>query len=147
MRALCSTPLLLGMWLLPWLAACQLPNLDNPAPLKVRNLHPVQLTAIHPTPRAAQVQHKGEVQLGFMADWANICFLPVSGADSVTLDLEVIRSEYSFRVGLLSWASLIPGSQAAARATTAQRIGSLRLMAPTCYFSGRSRIGYLRQSL
>ncbi|MEE8142588.1 MAG: hypothetical protein V3T77_05770, partial [Planctomycetota bacterium] len=70
MSAHLGTPKLLGAVLACWLLGCQLPELHNPAPLKVRNLHPVQLTAIHPAPRAARVLPQGEVELGFMADWA-----------------------------------------------------------------------------
>ncbi len=90
---------LVGAWLLA-LAACHMNELARPAPLRTRNQHPTQLTAMHLAPRAARAVGPGRVDLGFGVDWTSLWLRPGTGLDRIELDGELVRIEPSVRIGL-----------------------------------------------
>ncbi len=80
---------------------CVATRLDDAAPLRVRNQHPAQLTAIHGTARAARATPPGAVDTRFGIDWTSLWLRPGTGSDRLVTDGEIVRAEAAVRFGLL----------------------------------------------
>lgn len=75
-------------------------SLPDSQPLGVRNLHPVQLTAIHLMPRAATREPAGRVRTEARLQGANILQADESVRDEADFDAEIYRAELITRIGL-----------------------------------------------
>jgi len=80
---------------------CVATRFDDAAPLRVRNQHPVQLTAIHGIARAARPTQPGAVDARLGLDWTSLWLRPGDGANRFEADGEVLRAEAAVRFGLL----------------------------------------------
>lgn len=79
---------------------CKGAYLVDPAPLSVRNQHPVQLTAMLANARPTSALSKGVVETGANVDWTNLWLRPGKGTDRIELDGELVRITPSVRFGL-----------------------------------------------
>lgn len=68
-------------------------------PVEARNLHPVQMTALDPTPLDPGAKGKAPV-VGIRTDWANLWLLNGKGQDAIHLDGEILRTEAFARIPL-----------------------------------------------
>ncbi|MEZ5989595.1 MAG: DUF3187 family protein [Planctomycetota bacterium] len=87
--------------LLPVLyAACRGQTLSSPAPLSMRDQHPVELTALYPKPRPFRIQEPGPHVLGLDTDWTNLWLLDESLPNDLSIDGELVRIELRLGWGL-----------------------------------------------
>ena len=96
----------LGLWglvlLLMAAAGCRSEGyrLVDPAPLAVRNQHPVQLTRMHAGPRPPRAVASGESEAELSVDWTSLWLRPGDGFDRIELDGEILRLTPTLRYGL-----------------------------------------------
>lgn len=96
-----NLPLRLALLLLsPAVAGCIATPIEHSSPLRVRNQHPAQLTAIHADARPMRAPAAGEIVGDVRLDWTSLWLLHGSGNDVVHMDGEMLRTELDFRVGL-----------------------------------------------
>lgn len=84
------------------MTGCQLPPVQQPGPLQVRNQHQVQLTTLRMGPRRARAQAPGHGEAGLALDWTNMWLLDgSSGTDTIRFDGEWLRATLRAQVGIL----------------------------------------------
>lgn len=83
------------------LAGCVAGPIERSEPLRARNQHPAQLTAIHAQPRAVRATEVGRVDVGAQLDWTSLWLRPGRGADAFTADGEIARMQIDARVGIV----------------------------------------------
>jgi len=82
------------------LPACVAAPIERSSPMRFRNQHPAQLTAIHADPRPARPAPPGGAETDVRLDWTTLWLQPGRGADEIVLDGEIVRAEFDLRVGL-----------------------------------------------
>jgi hypothetical protein len=75
-------------------------TLTEPAPYRTRIQSPSQLVAIQPLPRAAKVLPTGDIRAGIQFNWSNIWGPEDEGTQSAVWDGEIVRTNFSFQVGI-----------------------------------------------
>jgi hypothetical protein len=80
--------------------ACLSAPLERSSPMRVRNQHPAQLTAIHGDPRPARPAAPGGLEADVRLDWTSLWTQPGTGSDEIVLDGEIVRAELDLRMGL-----------------------------------------------
>ncbi len=75
------------------LSSCAELLIPSIGPLEARNLHPVQMTALNPTPFDPGGNGR-RVTVGTRTDWANLWLLSGKGTDFIQLDGEILRTEF-----------------------------------------------------
>jgi hypothetical protein len=74
------------------LSSCANLVVSTIGPVEARNLHPVQMTVLNPTPWDPGNTKKSPT-IGIRADWANLWLLSGKGVDAIHLDGEILRTE------------------------------------------------------